>query len=231
VLIATWLCAAHAKVLESAAARKYFEHAGGLLTADGSGDELIKLEGVPPGEKFSWVDDEDYYGDQSEHMCEYEPDKEVQDPDTVQDPVDEEQGISGGTVDELDDEDDEDPDVPPAECVAPSGFSIITDLPSERLLRVGTAEHVTMQGRFILYNWPVVGWCLGVIETANTDCRRKVGGEVVNAIVFYEIDGEHGAHVLSAAQYKDTWVLLQREDGGVDMLMGEGDSEGEGEAV
>jgi hypothetical protein len=41
---------------------------------------------------------------------------------------------------------------------------------------------------------------------------------VVNAIVFYEIDGEHGAHVLSAAQYGETWVLLQREEG-----EGEGD--------
>jgi hypothetical protein len=206
VLIATWLCAAHKKVLESAAARKYFEHAGGLLTADESGDELIKLEGVPGGEKFSWVDDEDYYGEQSEHPCVYQPDEEVQDPDAVQDPVDHEEGITGGTADELGDEDDEDDEVPPAQCVAPAGFSIVKDAPPESLLRVGTAEHATLRGQFILYNWPVVGWCwcLAVIETANTDCRRKVGGEVVNAIVFYEIDGEHGAHVLSAAQYGET---------------------------
>ena len=35
------------------AKRKYFEHAGALMTADGTGDELIKLEGGPKGEKFT----------------------------------------------------------------------------------------------------------------------------------------------------------------------------------
>ena len=34
------------------AKRKYFEHAGALLTADGTDDDLIKLEGVPPGYKL-----------------------------------------------------------------------------------------------------------------------------------------------------------------------------------
>ena len=34
--------------------RKYFEHAGAMLTADGTDDELIKLEGVPKGETFSF---------------------------------------------------------------------------------------------------------------------------------------------------------------------------------
>jgi hypothetical protein len=180
---------------------------------------------VPAGEKFSWVDDEDYCGEQPEHICEYQPDDQVQDPDAVQDPEDEEEGITGGTTDELDDEDDEDAEVPPAQCLAPSGFSIMKDAPSESLLRVGTAEHATLRGRYILYNWPVVGWCLGVIETANTDGRRKVGGEVVNAIVFYEIDGEHGAHVLSAARYGETWVLLQPEKGEEEVVMDDSDGE------
>jgi hypothetical protein len=30
---------------------KYFQHAGALLTADGSDDDLIKLEGTPSGYK------------------------------------------------------------------------------------------------------------------------------------------------------------------------------------
>ena len=30
---------------------KYFEHAGALLTADGTDDDLIKLEGTPKGYK------------------------------------------------------------------------------------------------------------------------------------------------------------------------------------
>ena len=34
--------------------RKYFEHAGALITADGTGDERIKLEGVPKGHTFTF---------------------------------------------------------------------------------------------------------------------------------------------------------------------------------
>ena len=33
--------------------RKYFEHAGALLTADGTDDDLLKLEGTPPGYKLA----------------------------------------------------------------------------------------------------------------------------------------------------------------------------------
>ena len=39
------------KALEGDAKRKYFEHAGALLTADGTDDELIKLEAAPKGYK------------------------------------------------------------------------------------------------------------------------------------------------------------------------------------
>ena len=37
------------KTMEGDAKRKYFEHAGALLTADGTDDDLIKFEGAPPG--------------------------------------------------------------------------------------------------------------------------------------------------------------------------------------
>ena len=35
------------EALKGDAKRKYFEHAGALLTADGTDDHLIKLEGTP----------------------------------------------------------------------------------------------------------------------------------------------------------------------------------------
>ena len=41
-----------AVALEGEAKRKYFEHAGALLTADGTDDDKIKLEGTPPGYKL-----------------------------------------------------------------------------------------------------------------------------------------------------------------------------------
>ena len=52
ILLATWYFKACHKALEGEAKRKYFEHAGGLLTADGTDDELIKLEGTPSGYKL-----------------------------------------------------------------------------------------------------------------------------------------------------------------------------------
>ena len=55
ILIAQWYCKAFHKACEGDAKRKYFEHAGALMTADGSGDDLIKLEGVPKGEKFEFM--------------------------------------------------------------------------------------------------------------------------------------------------------------------------------
>ena len=43
---------AFSKALQGEAKRKYFEHAGALLTADGTDDDLlIKLEGAPAGYK------------------------------------------------------------------------------------------------------------------------------------------------------------------------------------
>ena len=52
ILLANWFHKACLKALEGDAKRKYFEHAGALLTADGTDDDLIKLEGVPPGYKL-----------------------------------------------------------------------------------------------------------------------------------------------------------------------------------
>ena len=42
------------RALEGTAKQRYFEHAGAMLTADGSDRELIKLEGVPKGSTFTF---------------------------------------------------------------------------------------------------------------------------------------------------------------------------------
>ena len=52
ILLANWYFKAVGKALQTDAKRKYFEHAGALLTADGSDDDLIKLEGTPEGYKL-----------------------------------------------------------------------------------------------------------------------------------------------------------------------------------
>ena len=52
ILLATWFDKAVKRALEGDAKVKYFQHAGCLLTADGSDDELIKFEGAPAGYKL-----------------------------------------------------------------------------------------------------------------------------------------------------------------------------------
>ena len=49
ILLGTCYYKAVNRALEGEAKWKYFQHAGALLTADGSDDELIKLEGTPSG--------------------------------------------------------------------------------------------------------------------------------------------------------------------------------------
>ena len=53
VLLANWYNTAVKRALKDEAKRKYFEHAGTLLTADGTDDELIQLEGAPAGYKVA----------------------------------------------------------------------------------------------------------------------------------------------------------------------------------
>ena len=54
-------------------------------------------------------------------------------------------------------------------------------------------------------------WCLGKIEVANTDGRRKVDGVTCNFLVYYEIDKDTSKHNLALDAYGegDGWVLLE----------------------
>ena len=71
--------------------------------------------------------------------------------------------------------------------------------------------------RSILYNWPVVGWCVGTIKARNTDARfsKTIDGqrEKVNFIVYYEIDDEEVNTVLRAAEHgaeeDGAWIRLE----------------------
>ena len=54
ILLGTWYYKAVTAALEGDAKMKYFQHAGCLLTADGTDDELIKFEGAPSGYKIKF---------------------------------------------------------------------------------------------------------------------------------------------------------------------------------
>jgi len=161
ILLAQWYVAAHKRIVKlHSTLRKWFEHTCALLTADGTEDDLIKLEGMPKGHVFSWVDDE-------------VPQEFAAPPPTVSDdPPDEcplredEQGLGGADErDYLDDDSDDDideDDAPPAPKEAPTGFTILAEAPpflaDKLVFSKGSSPADELVGRSILYNWPAVGW-------------------------------------------------------------------------
>eukprot|EP00966_Prymnesium_polylepis_P086578 2003741-Prymnesium_polylepis.1 len=127
ILLATWYCKAYHRSNQGGANRKYFEHAGGLLTADGTDHHLIKLEGVPKGKPFSWEDD-------PLDALPPEPDAP---PEVIADPEDvgPQRDYTTRTVEDEeevdnvleDNDDDDDEDAPPAPRDAPVGFRIVDE--------------------------------------------------------------------------------------------------------
>ena len=53
MLVLCWFHTACKRALQGEAKRHHFEHAGALLTADGSDDHLIKFEGTPKDYKLN----------------------------------------------------------------------------------------------------------------------------------------------------------------------------------
>ena len=129
ILIANWYFKAFDRAVEGTAKLKYFEHAGAMLTADGSGDDLIKLEGVPKGETFSW---EDYVLDATTVETTVEPEPEDASPLREEKTVEEFAGENVVDDDEADDDDED--DAPPAPCTAPEGFRLVMEPPTAAML-------------------------------------------------------------------------------------------------
>lgn len=223
ILLAHWFVRALKKAVESRACRKYFEHTGALLTADGTEDELIKLEGIPKGHKFTWEDDA--------VPLPQGPAVRLTDAEVDAEPADESPAVGDAfaraETDEagdniLDDEDDADEeDAPPAPCLAPEGFFIAEAPPPAIQLAFSKTPSPANElvGKSILFKWPVVGWSVGVIKSRNYDARsyRKVDGERcnVNFHIYYEIDDQTVPTVLRLDEYdgqdENSWVLLHED--------------------
>ena len=225
ILIAQWYCKAYKRALEGEAKRKYFEHAGALLTADGSGDDLIKLEGVPRGETFTWEDDplDEAPPEEGEGTrTEYEPEPDDVCPlreDTTAREVDEDDDDDEQLLD--DDDDPDEGDAPPAPKLAPSGFKMASEPPPAEQLAFSKEPSAAdaLLGKSILYNWPVIGWCVGTITERNCDARsfKMIDQErvKVNFFVHYDIDDDTIKTVLRLDEYdgdeEGSWVLLEAD--------------------
>ena len=102
---------------------------------------------------------------------------------------------------------------------APAGFRLTTSPPSAQMLAFSKEASAAdeLVGRSILYNWPVVGWCIGTIQARNTDGRysKTIDGqrEKVNFIIYYEIDDDEVMTVLRTVDHggveEGAWVLLE----------------------
>ena len=118
----------------------------------------------------------------------------------------------------LDDEDDEDEgDAEPAPCTPTLGFHFAASPPPAEALETKNPAQQVLVGESVLYCWPSVGWCVGVIKEANTDRRYKMKGEAINFYIHYEIDDDTSAHVLSLdTSYNGegvvSWMLLEADE-------------------
>ena len=76
-------------------------------------------------------------------------------------------------LDEVDDYDEE-TDEPPAPREAPDGWRIVEEPPPAAALEPKAPAQQQLVGRSLLFKWAVVGWCVGVIESANGDRRKTM---------------------------------------------------------
>lgn len=173
------------------------------------------------GETFTWDDDDDAVAP-ADNTVEEEPQDAV--------PLREDTRARDGDDDLIvDDEDEDDPDeddAPPSPKEAPVGFRLAASPPSTEMLAFSKEASAAdeLVGCSILYNWPVVGWCVGTIKARNTDARfsKTIDGEreKVNFIVYYEIDDEEVKTVLRAAEHggeeDGAWVLLEPAEPGAE---------------
>ena len=192
-----WCCSGEEK---RGCLRRYLEKAGAMMTMDGTGDDLIALEGLPEGFKYEFmdaeIDTEDPAEDDLEEEEEEENEAEIPDMDIEQTPLSElfEDVTEDTTELELC---MDDPDAPP-------GFQLHDLCPD-----VGNKKY--MLGKHVLFRWDC-GWAHGVVK------RRHTKGKVYNYFVLYKNDdgsSDQWRHGLFSSNYYDAesqpdgvWVLL-----------------------
>jgi len=105
------------------------------------------------------------------------------------------------------------------EWFLPEGYMQAPEPPTAAQLEFGNTAGDALVGKHILFNWDGVGWCEGVIDSRNTDPSALMdedASDVVNFVVYYEIDDDHSQHNLELHMYGggpdadfDNWVLLE----------------------
>ena len=111
--------------------------------------------------------------------------------------------------------DDDAGEAPLQPFMLPEG-RVVAAVPTAAQLDRTSPDATSLDGREILFNWAVVGWCVGRLKI-NVDGRRRVkcGGEKVcpNFWAYYEVDQQETPHFLTSVDYGQSggagaWVLL-----------------------
>ena len=168
-----------------------------MMTADGTKDELIKLEGLPTGYKYKFMHmDVDTEDPEEDDLEEEENPNEIPDPDLEDAPLSEQ-------FEEVTEETDE-MELCPEDPDPPKGFEFADLCPA-----VGNKKE--MMGKHILFRWDC-GWAHGVIK------RRHTKGTLYNYFVLYKNDdgsNDQWRHGLFSSNYYDPesqpeglWVML-----------------------
>ena len=173
ILLANWYVEAHHRIVKSRAIRKYFEHTGALLTADGTGDDLIKLEGMPKGHVFTWGG---WTTRSRRSLPRCLPPSPTTRPTNARRVTNRRKRGRQTSVTtwktrmrttrtrmtcRL-------PRAPPQQVMR---LSTCANFPPAAL-EPKKPEQQQLVGKSILYRWPSVGWCVGVVTEANGDSRK-----------------------------------------------------------
>ena len=223
ILMSHWFDKATKRALEGTTKLKWFQHTGALMTADGTDDELIKLEGMPKGTvlEFMHVELRSQAGTSRESTSGTAEDRsETCAPDAHEQDVDHDMADEGCLDEEDDPAEVDEGDAPENLFAIPSGFQLASAPPDAAALEFRNPSAEGLIGLHILFNWPAVGWIKGVISACNADARRKISGECVKFLVHYELGDDDAFRALSLANYAAhesvctapyySWVALER---------------------
>ena len=182
------------------AMRRYMEKAGAMMTADGTGDELIALEGMPKDYQYEFMHVEIDTADPDEDDLE----GEEEDPEEIPDPDVEETPLADRFSEVTEDTGEmelctDDPE-------APDGYEFVEECPA-----VGNKKE--MINRIIMFRWDC-GWAQGTIR------RRHTKGTTYNYFVQYMNDdgsSDQYRQGLKASNYYNAedspdgaWVVVRK---------------------
>lgn len=96
----------------------------------------------------------------------------------------------------------------------PEGFAVSAK-PNAAMLEPKSPESKKLVGCSVLFHWPKLGWCPGVIRNANEDESNTIGEDMVNFEIYYKIDDNLSRHCLDIEQCipngpAGSWVLLEQ---------------------